>query len=409
MRDYIVKPDILLPNDSIDLTKWSVVACDQFTQQPEYWEKLKVEIGDCPSTLNLIFPEVYLNGNKEEITKKINNNMIEYCKQNIFKSINDYIFVKRVLPNKAVRLGLMVAIDLENYEYTPLNDALIKATERTVVDRLPVRIDVRRNASLELPHIMLLVDDPDNTVIEPLYADSETMEQLYDVELNMGGGHLTGYRVEDSTGIIDALDKLASAENMQTRYNSKKTMLFAVGDGNHSLATAKECWKEIKSTLPKEERQYHPARYALCELVNLHDESLVFEPIHRVILNADENFVIEMTRALDGNGRLKVVYKEKKYILNIPENPSDAIKDIQDFIDEYIEEHREVVQDYIHNDEHLMSVAKREDGVAIFMPTIAKEGLFDYVIRRGVLPRKSFSMGVAEDKRYYLEARKIKQ
>lgn len=398
MNKFVKKPNILIPNTDIDYQKWAVVACDQFTSQPDYWEKLKEYVGDEPSTLNLIFPEVYLNTNRNMRTALINETMKDYYDKGIFKQIDDFILVRRICSDGKTRLGLMVEIDLEAYDYTPENTAPIKATERTVVERLPVRISVRRNASLEVPHIMLLVDDAEKAIIEPLYTDSDNYERLYDFELNMGGGRLTGYRVTDSEALEERLNAL---------FSDPKGMVFAVGDGNHSLATAKECWNEIKKSLSEEEIETHPARYALCELVNLHDESLVFEPIHRIVLNADEDFIVEMARVLDGDARLKLIYSGKKYVINVPENPSDAIKDIQNFIDEYIAEHPLIEIDYIHGDDHLKSVAQNGGGVAIFMPTIDKSGLFDYVTRRGVLPRKSFSMGAAEDKRYYFEAHKI--
>lgn len=407
MINKFIQPNILIPKENIDMTKWSVVACDQFTSQPEYWEELKEYVGDSYSALNLIFPEVYLSNDNSERIANINVKMTEYTDKEIFREINDYILVVRDLPNGMRRLGLMMVVDLEDYEYTTINDALIKATEKTVVDRLPPRIEVRKNASLELPHIMLLVDDADKEIIESLYAQADKFEKLYDFDLNMKGGHIKGYKVPNSKEIAAKFDKLIAPETMKAKYNTKKQMLFAVGDGNHSLATAKACWQELKQKLDVNEIKNHPARFALCELVNLHDDSLVFEPIHRVLFGANENFILEMTKVLDGNARLKIMFRGKKYILNIPENPSDAIKDIQDFIDEYILEHNEIEQDYIHGDEHLKKVIEDKEAVGIFMPTIAKEGLFDYVIRRGVLPRKSFSMGNAEDKRYYLEARKI--
>lgn len=407
MINKFIKPNILIPKESIDMTKWSVVACDQFTSQPEYWEELKNYVGDSYSCLDLIFPEVYLSKDNSKKIADINVNMARYINDGIFKEVNDYILVVRDLPNGMKRLGLMLIVDLEDYEYTTINDALIKATERTVIDRLPPRIEVRKNASLELPHIMLLVDDPEKQIIESLYEQVDKLENLYDFELNMKGGHIKGYRISDSQAIATKFAKLIAPETMKAKYNTKKQMLFAVGDGNHSLATAKACWQELKQKLDVNEIKNHPARYALCELVNLHDDSLVFEPIHRVLFNADEKFILAMTKVLDGNARLKIMYRDKKYVLNIPENPSDAIKDIQDFIDEYISEHKEIEQDYIHGDEHLKKVISDKEAVGIYMPTLAKEGLFDYVIRRGVLPRKSFSMGNAEDKRYYLETRKI--
>ena len=407
MKNMIKVPKILLPNKDIDLSKWSVVACDQYTSEKEYWEQLKDVVSDAPSSLNIILPEVYLRDDMTSTISKINKNMDELLNSDFFTEVESFILVKRTQSDGNVRLGLMLSVDLEAYEYTTSNNAPIKATEMTVVDRLPVRIEVRQNASLEIPHIMLLMDDAEGEIIEKLYADSDDMEKLYDFDLNMSGGNVVGYKISDNEAVLNTFNDFMSHDRMIERYSSDDRIVFAVGDGNHSLATAKECWNNIKKTLTAEEILTHPARFALCELVNLHDESLVFEPIHRLLIGAGEDFVTSITETLTGEARIRVRFNENCYSVAVSANPSDAIKDIQDFIDNYKLDHPEIVEDYIHGDTNLRELVKKHDAVGVFMPTISKDGFFDYVVRRGVLPRKSFSMGEANDKRYYLEAKKI--
>ncbi|MDE6372368.1 MAG: DUF1015 domain-containing protein [Clostridia bacterium] len=411
MKATVKIPKILLPNATVDKSKWSVIACDQFTSQANYWEQLDKFVGDAPSTLRLIFPEVYLEGaDKQERIKAINANMKKYLQDNVFDEFEGFGLVERITSDGQKRLGLVIAVDLEDYEYTPQNDALIKATEKTVVERLPARIEVRKGACLESPHIMMLMDDRKDRIIENLYARKEQLELAYDFALNMGGGSIKGYKIKDCKGIIDALNNLLDKDTLKEKYGSDRAILFAVGDGNHSLATAKECWNNIKKTLSGDEIDRHPARYALCELVNLHDESLEFQPIHRAVFGAGEDFVEYMKSRLaksGGESQVKVVYGGKTYYWKVSSNASDAIADIQQLMDEYNKSHQDMVIDYIHGDEHLLNVAKEKNAVAVFMPCLEKNGLFDYVVRRGVLPRKSFSMGHAEDKRYYLECRVI--
>ncbi|MDE6614805.1 MAG: DUF1015 domain-containing protein, partial [Clostridia bacterium] len=254
----------------------------------------------------------------------------------------------------------------------------------------------RKGECLELPNIMMLMDDKNQSIIEGLYESRDKFELAYDFTLNMNGGHIKGYKITDCKPVIKQLYSLLD-----------KPILFAVGDGNHSLATAKECWNNIKKTLTPEEQASHPARYALCELVNLHDKSLQFQPIHRVVMGVGEDFIEFMSDRLDGKSQVKVIFKDKEYSWKVSANPSDAIADIQHLMDEYAKTHKDMVIDYIHGDAHLQEVSRANDGVGVFMPCLAKDGLFDYVARRGVLPRKSFSMGHAEDKRYYLECRQI--
>jgi len=385
----VLEPEFLLPKKGVELEKWAVIACDQFTSQKEYWEELGNYVRADYSTLNLIFPEVYLSSDNSKRISAINDTMREDVEKDIFDEYKGYVLVERTLRSGEKRLGLMILVDLEAYEYSPNSKAEIRATEKTVVERLPIRIDIRRNATLELPHIMLLMNDRKKSIIEELYKRRDYFPKLYDTDLNMDGGHLTGYFIQDET-LSDRIESLA-----------EDGLLFAVGDGNHSLATAKECWEEKKRS---GEGHNLLARYAMCELVNLYDESLVFEPIHRTVKGVGEEFIEAMQSELSGEGGIIAIFNGKEYNVSVPLNPSDAIKDIQDFIDRRVEG-KDV--DYIHGEEHLRSVSEKEGSLGILMPTIQKEGLFDYVARRGVLPRKSFSMGEAEDKRYYLEVRKI--
>ncbi len=407
---YIKTPHILVPAQDVDKSKWSVVACDQFTSQPHYWEDLSLAVGDSPSTLNLIFPEVYLE--QDDAPQRIANihaTMRSYLNGGMFESLREFVLVDRTLSDGKHRIGLMVAIDLETYEYTPDSAALIRATEKTVVSRIPARIEIRRNACIEVPHIMLLMDDRDDSVLGPLMAKRDTLQRLYDFDLNMNGGHVCGYVADDPDRIKAAVARLLDPQVLRAKYgDAERPVLFAVGDGNHSLASAKECWNQIKTALSAAEQQRHPARYALCELVNLHDTSLVFQPIHRVVMGADREFIDWLRTRMSGDSSVRLVWRAEEFTVQASSSPSDAIADLQKAIDDYCRAHREIAVDYIHGEDNLLEVAREKDAIAIFMPTIDKNSLFDYVRRRGVLPRKSFSMGNAEDKRYYYEAKKIK-
>ena len=386
----ILNPEFLLPKKGVDYSKWAVIACDQFTSQREYWESVKEYVGDAPSALNMIFPEAYLSEDNEARIHSINENMRDMLDSDFFDVYKGFVLVERTLANGHKRLGLMIAVDLEAYEYTPDTHAPIRATERTVVERLPIRVDIRRNAVLELPHIMLLMNDPTKSIIEELYEYRDEMWQIYDFDLNMNGGHITGYFFNDDE-LIERIEHMSHNE-----------LLFAVGDGNHSLATAKECWNEKRENGLAKHSPH--ARYAMCELVNLYDDSLEFAPIHRIIKGQGVEFIREMQDTLQGDASIVAILDGVEYNINVDSNASDAIKDIQDFIDARVSG---TDIDYIHGDEYVREVASREGAIAIMMPTIENEGLFDYVERRGVLPRKAFSMGEAEDKRYYVEARRI--
>jgi len=397
---YLEIPKVLLPNKSIDLEKWSVIACDQFTSQVEYWIGLAEYVKNSYSTLNLIFPEVYLDkiDNKAKVDL-INSTMQLYLDKGIFNEYNGFIYVEREITPGVYRKGLMVCVDLEAYDYNPKAKLPIRATERTVKERLPIRIEIRKEAPLELPHICIFMDDAKNKVFNKLEDNKDKYEKLYDFYLNMNGGHIKGYLVNNSEDIKK--DILSLVENRDDK------LLFVVGDGNHSLASAKESWNLKKQSLTEEEIKTHPARFALCELQNVHDEAIIFEPIHRFIIGADEDCIDYLKKNLKGNGKIQVVYKGKLEDIAVNEDPTIAIADIQSVLDDYVSANPNIKIDYIHGDNYLLDIEMKQKGVGIFMPKIDKATLFDYVRKYGVMPRKSFSMGNAESKRYYLEAHKI--
>jgi len=398
--NVIKAPRILLPNHSINLGKWSVIACDQFTSEPEYWQELSDFVENAPSTLNMIFPEVYLGNNEDEKIKSINQNMILYFQKLYFVDEGEcFVLVERKTQYKDKRLGLVISIDLDAYNYSEKTNSLIRATEKTVISRIPPRVKIRKDAIFEIPHIQLLMDDRDLNIIENLYQNRSQYRELYNFELNMNGGHLKGYKIVDTEAIIAELEKLI-----------KDNLLFIVGDGNHSLATAKACWELIKSTLDASEIQTHPSRYAMVELINIHDEGLEFEPIHRVLFNVKEDFLPGLLPLASGDSKC-FIYNKKvgKIPFPITNNAPEAIRIVQDYIDQYIMTHGDVVVDYVHGEDSLISICKKHStAIGITLPPIDKSDIFDYVAHFGVLPRKSFSMGEASEKRYYLECRKIK-
>ncbi|NCA67924.1 MAG: DUF1015 family protein [Clostridia bacterium] len=405
MMNYVRIPEILLPNETIDIKNWAVIACDQFTSQEEYWEELNKSVGEV-SALRVIYPEVYLGKNQEERIKSIKEKMKEYLFGEVFRKIDGFILTVRKTKYGHRRVGLMISIDLE--QYNPFtNDRAVKATEETVVERLPIRIQIRKNASIELPHALILMDDDTKSIIEPIYDRRESLDKLYDSELNGDGGHIEGYLVDNPQEVLEGLELLINKERLMRKYGTENEFLFVVGDGNHSIAAAKAYWDELKVDLTEEERENHPARYALCELNNLYDDELLFEPIHRVVFGAGEEFIDAMTAALQGDSQIELNYRGKHYFVNIPSCAAVAIRDIQGFIDGYIKTNTGAMQDYVHGYQHTLAVAG-STGIAIFMPTIQKGEIFVYVEKNGVLPRKAFSMGEAEEKRYYLESKLIK-
>ncbi len=404
-----IKPTtILLPKEA-DYNKWAVVACDQFTSQREYWSELEKYVDGAKSTLNLIFPEVYLeDGDAKERIATINATMQAYIDGGVFEEHKDtVVLLKRTTASGVSRLGIIAAVDLEDYCFTHPSNAKIRSTEGVVLDRIPPRLAIRSDASIELPHIMLLIDDRQKSVIEPLYQNKDNFTKLYDFELNMGGGKVEGYKL-DAKVVLDAFDKYEAS--IQTLYGGDTNdFIFAVGDGNHSLATAQAHWNNVKQTLSEEEKQNHPARFALCEIENLHDDGIVFEPIHRFVFGADEaDFTTFMSGELAGSGKIDMFTSSLNFTLDVDANSAKAIADVQAGIDKYIALHKECAVDYIHGIEHLEGIASQNKGVAIVMPSIKKDELFSYVLKNGTLCRKSFSMGEAEEKRYYIEAKKIK-
>lgn len=414
------KANILLPKKGTDMTKWSVVACDQYTSEPDYWKEVEEIVGDAPSTLRLTLPEIFLEeDNVEERITKINRTMKDYMDEGLFEEYPDsLIYLERTQKDGRVREGLMGIVDLEDYSYEKGSQTLIRATEKTVIERIPPRLKVRENALLELPHIMILIDDDKKDIIESLKNKVTSEEVVYDFDLMENGGHIKGYKLSDEVAddTLSKIERLADKTTFEEKYNvtDKGVLLFAMGDGNHSLATAKANYENLKKTKSEEEYLNNPARYALVELVNLHSDALEFEPIHRVIFDTDvDNLINELYKYYDineeGNGEyFELVTKDmdkKLYISNPKSNI--AVGSIQMFLDEYLKDHRGKI-DYIHGDDTTREMGSKEGNVGILFNVMKKEELFKTVILDGALPRKTFSMGHSYDKRFYLEARKIK-
>ncbi|MDD3126909.1 MAG: DUF1015 domain-containing protein [Candidatus Izemoplasmatales bacterium] len=402
---------ILLPRPGTDLSKWAVIACDQFTSQPEYWDALNQQIGEAPSTLRLILPEAYLGKDEVAEIQKINRHMDEYLQKSVLLDAgNCMILVERQTPYVAKRLGLILTVDLEMYSYAPGSHPLIRATEQTVASRIPPRVKIREKAPIEIPHVLLLINDKEEQIIETLYAHRDTLELVYDFDLNMNGGHLRGYKVTDLTAIQNQFEKLTSPKYSQKMYaNPQAGLLGLVGDGNHSLASAKAHWDNVKQSLTEAQKQDHPARYALVEVENIYDEGLKFEPIHRVVFFADQDFWSGLWNLQCGSYHAAVYTKTHgARPLHLPKVAPVAIKLIQDYIDSYIKTHPGTKVDYVHGMDNLQAICDKDrDAIGITLPPLAKADLFPYVLKEGVLPRKSFSMGEAVEKRYYFESKLI--
>ena len=414
--------NILLPKEGTDMTKWAVVACDQFTSQPEYWQAVEETVKDAPSALRLILPEAGLNApDVEERIAAVNAAMGDYLNGGLFRTLEDsLLYIERIQSDGKIRHGLIGMVDLEQYDFTPGSGALIRATEGTVLSRIPPRVKVRKDAPIELPHVMLLIDDPNKTVIEPLTRASGEMEKLYDFKLQQGGGRITGWRLTAAQvdAVADALTGLCSPEEQAWKYGVKDAppLLFAVGDGNHSLATAKQCYEDLKRVTPESEWAGLPARYALVEVVNNHDDALQFEPIHRVVFGVKPEAVLEAFKAYypgayEGRGEGHVIaytHAGGTGFLTVPQPRVQlAVGTLQAFLDGYVKEHGGEV-DYIHGNEVTDQLGRRPESIGFKLPAMGKQQLFKTVMADGVLPRKTFSMGHAEDKRYYVEARKIR-
>ena len=406
MNNALHTARILLPRPGTDLTRWAVVACDQFTAQPDYWRRAEALVGEAPSALRLILPEAWLEEGERRLPA-IHRTMGEYLEQGILvPAVADgFVLTERTTP-AGTRPGLLAALDLEAYDFNRGSKSLIRATEGTVLERVPPRARIRAGAPVELPHVMMLIDDPDDTVIGPLTARRDSLRPLYDFELMLGGGHLKGWAVEgaDAAGVFDAVDALAARAD---------GLLYAVGDGNHSLAAARQCWLDIRRTLTPEQREDHPARYALVELVNLACPALVFEPIHRALFGVEPEALIAEYRAYlaengadEGEGDDLVAFDGagRQWRFRSAQHP---LRLLQGFLDGYMARRPAARIDYIHGADALRGLVDRPDAMGFMPRAFAKEELFGYIRRFGALPRKTFSMGEATEKRYYMEARMI--
>ena len=406
---------ILLPAAGVKPETWACIACDQYTSEPEYWEKAFAVAGDAPSAIRLILPEYNLK-NSESLIPQIHSTMADYLAQGLLTpAVNPgFILCERTIAS-GTRLGLVCAVDLEQYSFEKGSLPLIRPTEQTITDRLPPRLKIRRGAPVELTHIMILIDDPDRTVLEPLQAKEKDLRKVYDFDLTMNGGHLAGWAV-------DSAEKLAQVDrslNALMDTKGEHPLLLAVGDGNHSLATAKAYWNEIREGLSEAERENHPARFALCEIVNIHDEALLFEPIYRILTGTTRSAVMAdwkayaeakgMSLAADGSDhRFTVVSADGEETVAVL-NPEGAIpcETIQKFLDAFLAKHPEAGIDFIHGEGSLRALAAKPETVGFLLPDIDKHSFFRDVEKLGVLPRKTFSMGEADEKRFYMEAKKI--
>ncbi|HEY9055189.1 MAG TPA: DUF1015 domain-containing protein [Rectinemataceae bacterium] len=439
-------PEILLPAKGVDLQAWSVVACDQYSSEREYWEGVARRVGDKPSTLKLIFPECYLeDGDKAARIRAIQRTMEEYLESDLLVSQGQcLVLVERTTPYEATpRLGIVLALDLEKYAYGSGSKSLVRPTEGTIVERLPPRMEIRRSAPLELPHIMVLIDDPRRRAIEPIYEKRAYLPKLYDFELQGGAGRLRGWKVDGEahlSALADALESLADPFAFKAAYGSEEILLFAVGDGNHSLATAKAIWEEIKSANRGQDdlaalMESHPARYALVELLNVYDEGLPFHPIHRILLNVDEAEVLAAFEAAGasisrqpraasafaacdaaaepGSGwpghTAAYLGPSGCGLLTFPEPGSPlAAGSFQAVLDAFLSTHPASSIDYIHGSGSLEALSMKRGSMGLYLPPVDKGSFFRTVIEKGVMPRKTFSMGEAPEKRFYLEARRIR-
>ncbi len=428
-------PIIYLPEQHVDMSKWAVVACDQYTSEPEYWEAVEKLVEESPSTFRTTFPEIFLEEPGKELRiEQINNAMRQYMDNKVLTPLAPgFILVKRDTNISPTRWGLMVALDLEEYDYSKGSKTKVRATEGTIVERIPPRVEIRKNAPLEFPHIMVLLDDPDKLCIEPLVEASKKMPPIYDFELMQGGGHITGYHITEERlleGFAKGLESLVSPERCKERYGIADQLIYAMGDGNHSLATAKSCWETLKSQgAPMD----HPARWALVELENIFDEGIIFEPIHRVIFNGDystfatylqkEGATLTETPCSHVEDLIKQVEKggsQGEQIIGLARedglfaltlsNPKATIAagSVQTAMDTYLKDNPTTTVDYIHGSDVTVRLGSEAGNFGILLPSLKKEEFFTSIVHDGALPRKTFSMGEAPEKRFYLEGRVIR-
>jgi len=427
-------PEFYLPRTGIDFTRWAVIACDQFTSEQEYWDEVQKIVGDAPSTYHITLPEVYL-GKPQEADRlaSVNSTMDRYLEQAILQPHEGFVYVERTVAGKT-RRGLMVCLDLEMYDYNKNSTSLIRATEGTILDRLPPRIKIREHASLELPHILVLIDDPSDSVIGPFRQQKMESKPLYDFDLMLGSGHLSGWLVNDPTQMDQVAKSIAQLGNLdiyRSKYNlpdAKDVLLYAMGDGNHSLATAKAIWERNKAIVGMD----HPSRYALVELENVHDAGLEFEPIHRVVFDIRTDIqpallqyfgeiitidstanMTEMKTLVNESTpdcqRFGLITGSKLQVVQLHRPPLNLpVGNLQIFLDQYIKSGGAGSLDYVHGDDTVSNLGKVAGNAGLYLPGMHKSELFKTVILDGALPRKTFSMGEAKEKRFYLEARKIR-
>ena len=415
---------ILLPSEQIPLEKWGCIACDQFTSDRDYWKKAEAAAAGSPSTLNMILPEVYLeDGDADARIEKIHATMDDYARNVLTRAVDGFVYVERTEQSGKVRQGLVGMVDLEAYSYRRGEKCTVRPSESTVESRIPPRMKVRTGAALETPHIMMLADDPDCTLIEPIAAHKDSLPKVYEGELMLGGGHVAGWAVEDPALIAqieNALTVLGSQEEFDKKYpdaTRRDPLTLAVGDGNHSLATAKACWEELKKTLTPEQAENHPARWCLAEVCNVHSPAIEIEPIHRVLFHVDGRDLWDAFQAFypgahtgGGEGHTaEVCGQGMDGLWTVPHPKAQlTVGTLQAFLDAYCRDHPEVQVDYIHGDDVARKLGSRPGNLGFLLPLMGKEQLFPTVMADGVLPRKTFSMGEARDKRYYLEARRIR-
>ncbi len=411
MQHFGIHPaDIFLPAPGTNQKKWAVVACDQFTSDNAYWQKVEQEVGEAPSALRIVYPEIYLSEGEKRIPP-IRKAMEEYVENGVLAvQVNQgFVLVERETES-GKRIGLVAAVDLEDYDFTPGTKAPIRATEGTILSRIPPRVKIREGARLESPHVMLLMDDPKDMVLGSLYAARDSLKKVYDTELMAGGGTLKGWAVE---GDEQKNSLYAALRQLNEDCNG---FLFAVGDGNHSLATAKACWENKKAALSPEEQAADPARFALVEIVNLHSPALQFEPIHRMVFGADGQqmmldfaaYVREKGMATQPGEDITFLFDGKEYGLSV-KNAGNMlpVAILQPFLDQYLQQHKTCEIDYIHEADSVKNMSQ-DQGTGILLTSIEKSSLFPGIVSGGVLPRKTFSMGHGHEKRYYMECRKIK-
>lgn len=415
-------PEALLPDKKVNMRKWAVIACDQYTTNEAYWHEVERTVGGSPSSLHIMLPEIYLQApdrdariasTKEIMTRYIDDGILTLLPQG-------FILVERTI-NRKVRKGLMVLVDLEEFDADPFKKAQIRASEEVLAERVEARMDIRTGAELEMPHVFLLMDDPQFKVIEPVWRRRESFTKLYDVDLMLHGGRATGYLIEDKNVEAEILHQLSLLK-------TRDDMRFCVGDGNHSLATAKAVWEEAKQTLSPEEQENHPLRYAMCELVNLHDAAMPLLPIHRVISGVSSSmciqYVVDHLNSVGADARL--VFSRRKPALQVTEAPEVIfftsksssgrieinapstrmlVEQIQPVLEDFVREYPLAKLEYVHGDEEFERVTQEYDTLGFVMPAMEKATFFDELSEMGVFPKKCFSLGEANEKRYYIECR----